>query len=54
MSSLYKPVNAIEETNEANGVYRTGESLTKLLHVSEALVLLFLLLVRAFGSHLPA
>ena len=50
----YEPVNAIKETNKANGVYGTGESLTKLLHVPEALVLLFLLLVRAFCSHLPA
>ena len=50
----YEPVNAIKETNKANGVYRTGESLAELLHVPEAFVLLFLLLVRAFCSHLPA
>jgi hypothetical protein len=51
---LYEPVNAIEETDEANGVDGTREGLTKLLHVPKRLVLLFLLLVRAFGAHLPA
>jgi hypothetical protein len=48
------PVNAVEEPDETDGIHRSRESLAKLLHIPERLLLFFFLFLRRFCAHLPA
>ena len=54
MKMIDSPVNAVEKTDETDGIDGSRESLAKLLHVSESLVLLLFLFARRFRAHLPA